>query len=833
MKHPIRFLLVVFLHLVLSATFFIPWGTLAKMIAPFTDVPDGHPFSSTINDLKVKGLVKGYGDGTFAPESSVTRAEFITMVIAATMPSPKATGCFSDVKGHWSEKFVCEAKKQGLVSGYANGKFQPNNNVNFAEAAVILAKANKLSPRVAAKTEAWYKPATEKLIAEAAVVTSVDAMAQPITRAEAGEMIWRLKTKTKNKPTKTYAALTAEIPTLGSCEELKDKLAIAQYRQSRGRGYGLMEMKMMAPLGAVPSAAPMAESESMADSAADYSTTNVQVEGVDEADIIKNDGEFLYMVSGKTIRIVRLAPPEDMAQVTKVEMPANDNFQPTDLFLTPDRLVVLGSTYVSDSKVHYGGSRTAVYIYSMNDERDVSLERKLEFDGNQVSSRRIGDRLYLVTNDYPSYMPMYEKDIPYFYDSEADKEMPIAPCNQIRFVPYFDQPNFINVVGVNLADSSSAVSKEVIMGAGETIYASLENLYVVAARYDFPVMQKFDIWMPPAGTEKTTIFRFGLESDGRVTYKGKGSVKGRVLNQFSMDEKGGDFRIATTTGEVWSGAQNPSKNHLFVLDRDNLDTVKGRIEDIAPGEKIYSVRFLGDRAYMVTFKKIDPFFVIDLSESSNPKILGALKIPGYSDYLHPFDDNHIIGFGKEAVDPKEAEQAGFVRSDFAWYQGMKIALFDVTDVANPKVLHKVVIGDRGTDSEVLHNHKALLYDKARNLFAFPVTVAEIPNKTSEYTGSEYGQTVFQGAYVYTLDLENGFTLKGKITNYTDPEAFKKVGYYWFDDALSIKRIVSVGDYLYTVALGKVKAVNRETMEEKKALELQVDQPEWGPHPLDM
>jgi uncharacterized secreted protein with C-terminal beta-propeller domain len=145
---------------------------------------------------------------------------------------------------------------------------------------------------------------------------------------------------------------------------------------------------------------------------------------------------------------------------------------------------------------------------------------------------------------------------------------------------------------------------------------------------------------------------------------------------------------------------------------------------------------MGDRGYMVTFKKVDPLFVIDLKDPRSPKILGALKIPGYSDYLHPYDENHIIGFGKDT------EEVG----NGAFYQGMKIAVFDVTDVTNPIEMFKENIGDRGTDSELLRNHKALLFSKDKNLLAFPVTVMEVKNKNKADKESifQYGEFAFQG-----------------------------------------------------------------------------------------
>jgi len=282
-----------------------------------------------------------------------------------------------------------------------------------------------------------------------------------------------------------------------------------------------------------------------------------------------------------------------------------------------------------------------------------------------------------------------------------------------------------------------------------------------------------------------------------------------------MDEHENTFRVATTIGQTWGGidgsAQNASTNNLYILNMD-MEHV-GKVEALAPGETIYSVRFMGDRAYMVTFQKVDPLFVIDTSNPRSPKVLGKLKIPGYSDYLHPFDENHIIGFGKEAVEAKEG--------NFAWYQGMKLALFDVTDPTNPKELFKEQIGDRGTESPLLHNHKALLFDKERGLLSFPVTVAKIPDnqKTPGNEANAYGSPVFQGAYVYSLSLKDGFDLKGTITHYDDSDAFLKAGNYWYNGGRDVQRIVRIGESLLTVSNASVRSHSYPAVKEQGKVEL--------------
>ncbi len=818
-----------------AAFLIVPLQSFGQTTDPFSDVPAQHPFGATIEYLKNNGMVKGYPDGTFAPESSISRAEFITIVVASIDKNPTGENCFKDVQKQWFARFVCSAKNKGLISGYADGNFKPQNNINFAEASAVLARAYNLKPATPANGEPWYKPIVSKLAVSKAIPVTIDYLDKKLSRAESSEMIWRLKTKTKTKPSKTYAALSSELPKISSCAELKEKMEVYQYRRNRGRLYMYKTDMAIAPTGVQAESTAMAEEEGAGDSAggSDYSSTNIQVEGVDEADVIKNDGEFIYMISTSTVRIIKAVPPTEMTQVAKVEL-SDKNFTPSEMYVAGNKLVVVGSTYNSGDgeaeESYYGGSRAKVFVLDMTDKSNLKEERSVEFDGYNISSRRIGKLVYLVVNNSPSYRLLGEGDsgqkvVPLYNDSTVGKEEPVCGCSDIRFLPKYNEPNFLVVASINIEDPSAPVQKETVMGSGNTVYSSLESLYVATTQYDAPEAEIFNIWTPPTNgaNEKTVFFRFDVK-DGNAIYKNQGSVKGHLLNQFSMDESGNYFRVATTIGEVWDSVK-PSKNNLFILDRENLNSVVGKVENIAPGEKIYSVRFMGKRAYMVTFKKVDPFFVIDVADPANPKILGALKIPGYSDYLHPYDENHIIGFGKDAVDPKSVEEEWPGRDfDFAWYQGMKIALFDVTDPTNPTMMFKEMIGDRGTDSEVLSNHKALFYDKVRNLFAIPVTVKEIKDKTSadEYTGDKYGTTIFQGAYVYSLDLQNGFQLKGKITNYA-ADFFAKAGNeYWYEDDLSIKRIVYIKDYLYTVAKAMIKATKLDSMEEAKALPVELD-----------
>jgi len=292
-----------------------------------------------------------------------------------------------------------------------------------------------------------------------------------------------------------------------------------------------------------------------------------------------------------------------------------------------------------------------------------------------------------------------------------------------------------------------------------------------------------------------------------------------------MDEHNGFFRIATTSGNNWM-ENSQTSNNIYILD-DTLTQIS-KIENIAPGESIYAARFLGDRAYLVTFVQVDPLFTIDLSDPFNPRILGELKIPGYSEYLHPYDETHIIGIGKE-VDP--SIDADLVHTPGAIYYtailGLKIALFDVSDIEHPVEQAKIVIGDRGTDSPALYDHKAFLFDREKQLLVIPVSLYEITQEVKDrYVDSEgaetlYGDFTFQGAYVYHLSLEDGFDYQGRITHQNPEQMQHTEDYYWYwgSSSTDITRTLYIGDVLYTISDSMVKMNNLEDLSEIASISL--------------
>ena len=532
----------------------------------------------------------------------------------------------------------------------------------------------------------------------------------------------------------------------------------------------------------------------------DFSGTNIQVEGVDEADMVKTDGEYIYLASGKLVFIVKAFPPGDAEVVATLELER----EVSDLFINRDKLVVISSPQI----YYYWGPmdimppeeyelNTHIWVYDVSDRSSPTLDRTVSVDGYYTSSRMIGDYVYAITGQ-PAVLNITEPVLPVIRSGNYTCEV---ESTDIWYANNTDQYyGYTNIVAIDVQDPESEITHETyLMGSSSTLYVSMENIYLTAPWW---VQDEVSGW------ETTKIFKINVDEES-ITYVAEGMIPGRVLNQFSMDEHDGYFRIATTNGHVSRGGSSTS-NNVYVLNASL--GVAGRLEGLAPGEEIYSARFMGRRCYLVTFKKVDPLFVIDLADPEDPTVLGKLKIPGYSDYLHPYDENTLIGVGKET---EEAEEG-----DFAWYQGVKISLFDVSNVSDPKELAKFEIGDRGTDSPALYDHKAFLFSRAKNLLVIPVLEAKIDagDYSSEVPPNAYGEYVYQGAYVFHVSREEGIELRGRVTHIDDPQAFLKSG-YWFESELSVERSLYIDDVLYTISGGMIKMNALSDLSEAGRVEL--------------
>ena len=544
----------------------------------------------------------------------------------------------------------------------------------------------------------------------------------------------------------------------------------------------------------------------------DYSKTNLQVAGVDEADTVKTDGNYIYKVSNNKIFIVKTNDGKmDIESILNY-----NNFEPGEIYVDGNYMVVLGNSYNEIPVIYNGINKDSAskkpslpfrcgcvksIIYDITDRKNPRLQREYEIEGNYVSSRKIGNNVYLVSNKHQYYYEVQDGGniTPSYRDTSKGNDFTNIGCDKIRYFPGFVRSCFMTISGIDISNPAKPVDMSTYLGSGDEIYASEKNLYAAVTHYvktyKGTIIQRID------NSTDTDLYKFGL-SNGKAGYIAKSEIKGTVLNQFSMDEYNGCFRIAATSGDMWRNDESTSKNNVYVF--DDMMNLKGKIEGIAPGEKIYSVRFMGDKGYVVTFKTVDPLFVIDLKNPASPKILGALKIPDYSNYIEPYDENHIIGFGKDAVEGTQKDSDGNVINSTAYYMGMKMAIFDVTDFSNPKVMYEEKIGDRGTDSEILYNHKALLFSKEKNLIAFPVTVMEANSNSSNSTVPAYGKFAFQGAYIYNISLTNGFVLKGKITHLSH-EDYLKSGDYWYNSNKNITRVLYIGNNIYTISNSMIGA----------------------------
>jgi len=528
----------------------------------------------------------------------------------------------------------------------------------------------------------------------------------------------------------------------------------------------------------------------------DYSGTNIQVEGVDEADIVKTDGTYLYAVTGNELAILKAYPAGDAKVISRIH---SDN-NPIEIFVNGNKLVVFEEPRYEDYYGNYGyylGYRSpdpvvTIRVYDISLRSNPVQTQTVTTGGYYLDSRLIDDYVYVIVNKYIQHV--YDDiTLPWIEKNGARKNI------RATEIGYFDVPasyyTYSIVLSVNIKINS--LGYEVCLtDSAQNVYASTENIYLTSTDYSYSSPDVPGMW--GGDTEiKTWIHKIAINS-GQIQYVYTANVPGRTLNQFSMDEYDGYLRIAT---EDWDDGTN-----VYVLD-EALE-LTGKLEKIAPGETMHSARFMGDRGYLVTFKKIDPFFVIDLTYPQEPKILGELKIPGYSDYLHPYDEDHIIGIGKNTVD----------MGSFAWFQGVKMSLFDVTDVENPKEVSNYSIGDRGTNSIALNDHKAFLFSRSKDLLIIPILLAEIDE--SRYGGyvppSAYGEYVYQGAYVFSLTLDEGFELKGRITHVTDDEDLKD---YWYDAESYVKRSLYIENNIYTVSEKTVKINNMDTMAEVKKVDL--------------
>ena len=655
--------------------------------------------------------------------------------------------------------------------------------------------------------------------------------------------------------------------------ELKKFLTPLSY-SSYGYGRPMMAFDSMSGAKPAMAAAPSAAlpSSAMAKTA-DYSTTNVQVEGVDESDIVKTDGDYIYSLSRNNLQIIKARPAATAKVITTIQFKNN----PQDIYLSDGKLVVFGSDYsVGDMPFaktwirRYG--YTFVKIFDIADPANPKLVRDLSFEGYYSDSRLSNGYLYFLTNysggqwladgilpklvdggkvaSYGKTFPnVYYFDAPYRGASftvlaaislkdntrPVKRDVYLMPDNQnmytsagnfyLTYTKYFDENNFLIQVSKSVlepylsAEENSRIAKinaidPAILNNDEKLSKINQVLQNYLLSQDDQTRQAYSKQIDTAAKlrfklmseelEKTVIQKIAYNGDV-FTYQGAVEVRGSLLNQFSMDEDvNGYFRVATTKDRTWSSfsdsASDVPYSNVYILDK-NL-ALTGALEKLAPGERIYSARFMQGRAYLVTFQQVDPLFVIDVSNPANPSVLGQLKVPGFSTYLHPYDQNTLIGFGRQTATTDKGQVVT---------KGLKVSLFDVSDVANPREKSTVELGGQGSDSPALYDHKAFLLAKSKDRLVIPVYLTKVGGTWGDYQDS--------GAEVLAINA-NGLRDLGLISHHR-PGA---TPYNWVnqnDDFYgdTVKRGLYIDENLYTVSDNYVKINNFAYLNEVKTVDL--------------
>ena len=586
---------------------------------------------------------------------------------------------------------------------------------------------------------------------------------------------------------------------------------------------------------------------------ADFSRTNVQVAGVDEADLVKTDGEYLYIISGQDLVIVKAGVGDELEIMSRVRL----DERPVGMYVSGDRLALVSSSgsagwgngvrmmpVLNVAQLYEHEAKpptTTVTVLDITDRAAPTLVQKTELDGQLVTSRTVDGQLRLVlTNEIRLPMPITPP-----VENVADDTSAARPLNTIRTgdivnadidmiwwpdsspahsvyetqeeyvarvrdeildairpqtrslaldgsviseTPLFDPTEVyrpeslfdrhvttIATFDLTSNESGPAATASIMAASPAQVYATADSFYVFAQQAKPHHSVGLTLW---AGDQSpaTSVWKFDIDAQTHaVDLVAKGHFEGTLLNQFAADEQEGYLRVVAQA-DGWSSAGQSL--HVLQQEGDELKIV-ATMSGIAPNEVLYSVRFVGDRAFFVTFRKVDPLFAVDLSDPENPELLGELHIPGYSDYLQPIDENHLLAIGRGAD-----ESTGL-------FEELQVSIFDVSDLTDPQLVHRYsfeggrstatpATGDRWTRGD--GDHHAVSYFASEQIFAMPIVTAD----NFSWWGGGQDATLFEagqgGLQVFQIDVEAGFTPLGVIEHLT-----------------LVERSVQIGDHLYAIS----------------------------------
>lgn len=598
----------------------------------------------------------------------------------------------------------------------------------------------------------------------------------------------------------TMSAAASEDSAVTAVESYDDIYGMIEEMQTRNGMYSggvMLESGVTDSAVAAPSAGEAKTDVAMEQStaatsdsgSADYSETNVQVKGVDEADIVKTDGSYIYYVAGNQLNILK---PDGAATrlVSSTSLSSDDSWwgYNSEMFLLGNRLMIItqsfNTVWVNDTNGGYETStdQTSAVIYDISNPAKPVQVVSLGQSGYYVSSRMIGDYVYLVTSQY-IYSPVKGTPITYIPAISDGVESKLLQPTDLFVGPNPQSAAYTVIGSINLKSGANFTSAKAVFGGTSELYANAEHMLLAFSSYEeevLPIAPDKDgknVQITNSSTS-TDLVLLGL-SEGQITKLSSGNVPGSLLNQFSMDEYKGVIRIVTTIND-WQQriytdgvdtyeSDSTSANALYTLDLDL--NVLGKIENLAKDEFVKSVRFDGSIGYFVTFRQTDPLFAVDLSNPAYPRVLDALKIPGFSEYLHVFKENLLLGIGYNADE------------DTGAMQGVKLSMFDTTDKSNVREVTTANVDASWT--VVGSNHKAILVDAEKNLIAFPAD-------------SNY--------YIYRY-TDKGFELASRVGMTADLSSWNLrgmfIGDYFYVLGDSGVTVISLTDFtvLTTVKLG--------------------------------
>jgi uncharacterized secreted protein with C-terminal beta-propeller domain len=578
-----------------------------------------------------------------------------------------------------------------------------------------------------------------------------------------------------------------------------------------GPGRGLPIPGAAAPAGPpVPAPAPT--------QARDFTTTNTQEKDVDEADFVKNDGSRAFVLHDRQLVKLDTWPPES----TRIAWAQPLEGYPMEMFLEGDRVAVFSRVNLSPAFSRAGVALRSLPCSLTRDVRcadglkitvldvsgaDPNVLYELYLQSGYVSSRRVGSSVRVVSTGglrgpvLTYYLDSYSPDreaLRKAYErlrsrnediiKSSSLEDWLAPSLEVvggrprvltpdcAFFHASTAPTTLGlttVTAMNLARPDAGALLTSLLSPADEVYASRQSLYLTMRHHWRPGVQSVQ--------EHTYIHKFDTASDSlRIRYVASGGVPGRILDQFSLSEDKGSLRVATTQrllGTITNGV------HVLQAQGGRLEQV-GVVAGLAPGEQLYSSRFLDNRGYLVTYRVVDPLFTIDVSDPRQPRQVGELKVPGFSTYLHPIDRDHLLAIGRETAETGN----GGVR-----VVGLALQVFDVSDFASPRLMHKQVFGTWGSSSEAENDHKAFNYFAARGVLAIPF---------SDWTQSRVGG--FQSSLeLFRVSLAGGIVSAGSVdhSDLNRPVAYQS---YPWPYSPRVRRSIMMEDFVYSISMGGVK-----------------------------